>query len=498
MRNKQHNLFSEQLEVKDTELNSFDEGNGTDIPVDDKKALPIATEDDLEPIAKPNDTINQSDNYEKSASYNPFPVDIFPTTFRNLINGLNDSLKFPVDYTGTAILTAMATAIGTTAKVKVKDHWFEFGSLYTCIIGNAGANKSHPLTTIFKPLKKIDKQSHDAYSSEIEDYNANLKVKQKVTTKSVLEPVLTKLILSNFTPEILYKRLNDNTRGCTVLSDELTSFFESMNNYSKSDNSSIYLSFWSNQAITIDRVGKPIPLFIETPCLSIIGGLQPRMLRKVFPPQKLNSGFFQRFLFAFPEGVNKEPINDNLLDPTVLQKYYDFITNYIKITSKGKMEMRVLNWSKKAKKYFYKWQAKNCDLVNDNLDNIKGEIISKFDNHFVRLALILQMMEDPKSTEVKVKAVKGANELCKYYMNCTFKVLAKIQNPKDRLNQLVDNKKQFYYALQNKFTTAEAIELGSKFNLSERPLKEFLKEPDLFMKVKHGNYVKKIKTQSSN
>lgn len=431
---------------------------------------------------------------------NLFPVHVLPSTFRNLAKGLYETLKFPIDYTGTAILVVMATIFGTNVKVKVKDGWDEFGSIFACILGNAGANKSHPLSKIFNPLKKIDKQTYDAYVTKFNDYNAYLKLspKQKEVAKPVLEPILTKLILTDFTPEVLNKRLNDNPRGCTVLSDELTSFFEGMNNYSKSDNSSKYLSFWSNQAITIDRLGKPLPLLIETPYLSIIGGLQPRILGKVFHSQKLNSGFFQRFLFAFPQGVYKEAINDNVLDNKVLQQYSDFITNYIKNTSTEKAKTRVLNWTKEAKKYFYNWNFKNCKLVNANLENIKGEIISKFDIHFVRLSLILQMMEDPNSTEIGIKAVKGADALCKYFMNCAFKVLAKIQNPTDHLNILVDNKKQFYNALQNKFTTAEAIELGKKFDFQERRLKDFLKDPYFFKKIKHGKYEKKIKSQPRN
>ena len=429
-----------------------------------------------------------------SVNKNLFPVNVLPSTFRNLAKGLNETLKFPIDYTGTAILTAMATTIGTTVKVKVKDNWLEFGSLYTCIIGSAGANKTHPISKIFKPIKTIDKQSHDIYVTKFNDYNTYLKLnpKQKDAAKPVLEPVLKKLILTDFTPEVLNKRLNDNPRGCTVLSDEMASFFEGMNNYSKSDNSSKYLSFWSNQATTIDRVGKPIPLLIETPYLSIIGGLQPRMLGKVFQPQKLDSGFFHRFLFAFPQGLYKEPINDKVLDDKVLQKYSEFITSYINSTSKGKMPTRVLNWTKEAKIYFHDWQSKNCDLVNANSDNIRGEIFAKFDKHFVRLSLILQMMENPNSTEITLNAVKGANALCKYYMNCAFKVLAKIQSPKDYLNQLPDNKKRFYVALQNTLTTGEAVKLGLNFDLKERCVKGFLNDNILFNKIKHGHYERKI------
>ena len=427
---------------------------------------------------------------------NLFPVHVLPSTFRNLVKGLNETLKFPVDYTGTAILTAVSATIGTTVKVKVKDGWHEYGSLYTCLIGDAGANKSHPLETVFNPIKKLDKRWHDTYISEYEKYKEYLKLnrRQSELAKPIPEPVLKKIALTNFTPEILNKRLNDNPRGCVVLSDEISSFIEGMNNYSKKDNSATYLSFWSNKATTIDRVSKPVPLFMEIPFLCIIGGLQPRLISKVFPAEKLNSGFFQRFLFAFPQGLKKEPINDNVLENNVFEQYSDFITNYIKRTSKDDAQTQVLNWTKEAKDYFYRWQTKNCDLVNANPDSIKGEVISKYDSHFIRFSLILQMMEDPESSEISIKAVKGANALCKYYMNCTFKVLAKIQSPKSRLNLLPDNKKQFYKMLKSSFTTAQAIELGVKFDISQRRVNGFLKDHHLFKNIKHGHYEKTVKS----
>ena len=110
---------------------------------------------------------------------NLFPVHVLPSFFKDLVKGLNETLNFPSDYTSTAILVAIATTIGTTVKVKVKDKWYEFGALYSCVLGNAGANKSHPLATIFNPLKKLDKESHDAYVSKYKDYNAYLKLSLK-------------------------------------------------------------------------------------------------------------------------------------------------------------------------------------------------------------------------------------------------------------------------------------------------------------------------------
>ena len=161
---------------------------------------------------------------EVVSSENQFPIDVFPNIFKDLVIDLNKSLNFPIDYTGTAILTAIATVVGTSVKIRVKNNWFEYASIYSCIIGNAGANKTHPVNTIFAPIKELDKVNHDNYiNSSIvwSNWNKLPKVEKEETTAPPL-PVLTKRILTNFTPEVLYKRLDENLRGCTVTIQKAT------------------------------------------------------------------------------------------------------------------------------------------------------------------------------------------------------------------------------------------------------------------------------------
>jgi hypothetical protein len=339
----------------------------------------------------------------------------------------------------------------------------------------------------FKPLKVMDKSRQETFEKKYNEflrYN-KLSKKERKDAPEVAEPKLEKSILNNFTTEILYKRLQQNERGCAVVSDEIISFFEGMNNYSKTDQIGIYLSFWNNQPTTIDRVSTPIPLFILEPYLSIIGGLQINALPKAFPADKMNNGFMQRFLFAFPDDAIKHPINNNLQNDDLKRKYDEFILKCCEKKSKTN-----LNFSSEAKQYFYNWQKNNCDLVNENQETIKGEIYSKFDNHFLRLATLLQIMKDINSNEIEMDAVIGADLLCKYFINSAFKVIAKIQNPKNYFDTLPRNKKQLYESLNKTFTTAEALKAGEQFEIKERRIKEFLKDSFLFINVKHGEYIK--------
>jgi hypothetical protein len=445
------------------------------------------------------EAMNEEEIREEILFENPFPTHVFPSTFASIIVDFNKTMNYPEDYTGTALLTAMATTVGTSARIRVKGNWLEYASLYCCLIGNAGANKTHPINTVFAPIRHIDKSNNDVFVTDYKEYveYSKLPKNEKSVNPIIAQPRLTKSVLTNFTPEALSKRLNENLRGCTVVSDEMATFLEGMNNYSKGDQLGVYLSFWSNQPTTIDRIGDPIPLFISKPYLSIIGGLQPRMIASVFPIKKLNNGFFQRFLFAFPSSTFKQPINDEECNKIILEKYEQFIQDYYSGTNleeiAGEINSKTLDWTTEAKDFFYRWHKENCDLVNENQNSIRGEIISKYDNHFIRLALLLQLMEDPESNEIEIKAVKGAEELCNYYLRCAFKVLEIIESPKDYRETLPENKKNFYDSLKNGISTAEAIILGKQYGILERSVKNFLMDKILFKNVSHGLYEKKLK-----
>jgi hypothetical protein len=429
-----------------------------------------------------------------------FPVEVFPELFRDIIIDANKALNFEMDYTGVAILSAVSTVVGTSAVLKIKDQWYDYSSFYIAMIGNAGVNKSHPLSQCFEELTEIDRTNIEEFRVKLkkyEDYEALTK-KEKADLPVIEKPTLIKSILNNFTPEILHQRLSENPRGCAIVTDELTTFLEGMNNYSKTDQLSTFLSYWSNKSITIDRVSRPVPFHISRPFLNIIGTIQPRVLKRVFPASKIDNGFLQRFLFAFPHDSIKHPINDNEIDKEKIKSFKTFIKsfyykNIVSINKENGLPIsKVYGFSPEAKVYFYEWQRNLTNEVNANRQNIKGEILSKFDIHFTRLALVLQIMEQSDNEEISLKAVKGAHQLCNYFINCSFRVLSIINDEQSKLDQLTEDKKRFISRIPDCFSTSEAILLGEEFGMAKRTIQTFLSNKEYFENTSHGMY-KKIK-----
>jgi hypothetical protein len=434
---------------------------------------------------------------------NNFPFDVFPSPFRELILECNSALNFPVDYMGSAIIAAVSTAVGKSARLKVKKGWSGNASFYIAIVGNAGANKSHPLEMAFNPFQKIDHTELQKFKIEYNEFEVfqSLSTKDKAKQPKPIKPILLKTVLHNITPEILFQRLSDNDRGCIVVSDELASFWEGINNYSKGDPTGNFLSLWSNMPTSIDRVKHPIPFIIPHQFLNIIGGIQPRVLPKLFTQRKSDNGLLQRFLFAYPTNAEKQPINDIEINESLILVYNDWINNYrnsnpINIDHEsGLSNSKTYSWSPEAKKFFYEWHIEHTILVNDNGDSLKGEIISKFDIHFVRLSLVLQIMFDYRTNRISLQATEGAAKLCSYFLRTALKVLELLQSG-DPVIMLPINKQILYHALPAKFTTGEAIAIGKEIDnggkgFDEKAVDRFIKDQSLFVKVKHGHYRKK-------
>ncbi len=442
-------------------------------------------------------TIDASESFhnriaDKPCKENKFPIDVFPSLFKKIITESERSLNFPIDYTAIAILTAASIVIGKSAKLRVKSIWYEYPSIWGVLIGPSGVVKTHPITMANKPLEDIDRKSINEFAKSYDEYETYQNLSKKDRPKEAPEkPVLKKTLLHNFTPEALYIKLQDNDRGCMLVSEEISTWIEGMNNFSKGDTTSIYLSIWSNQSTSVDRIKNPKPLWLPTPFLSIIGGTQPRLLTRIFPANKTDNGFFQRFLIAFPDNVKKEYINDFDFDETVLTDYADWMKIYMQrseIIIDADSEMpkpKIYVWSDAAKKFFYKWQKENTDKVNKYPNSLKSEIISKFDIHFCRLSLILHIMEDYESREISLNAVQGAEKLCTYFLNCALKVLEVI-GKQTKADGLPDDKRELYNALPDKFTTGQGVIIAESLNIPERTFKTFIENIELFRKPTRG------------
>jgi hypothetical protein len=101
-------------------------------------------------------------------------------------------------------------------------------------------------------------------------------------------------------------------------------------------------------------------------------------------------------------------------------------------------------------------------------------------------------MHDYSTDEISLKAVQGAEKLCTYFQRNAMKVLQILEtgNPSESLPQ---NKIDFYKALPESFTTAEANEIGAVLNFNIKAVQRFISNEILFTWIAQGQYCKKVK-----
>lgn len=418
---------------------------------------------------------------------NDFPLRVYPKQLQVIIMDANESLRYPIDFFAGSILYAFAVCMGNKIRVKIKNEWIDNPTIYLAIIGSPGANKSHPLNFAIKRIKERDGEQYDAYKQALNS-------EDEKASKAAKWP---KTIVSDYTQEALAPLHENNAKGLGVYVDELAGFFRNFNRYNKGSEQQFWLSTWSGQDINVDRKGGR-SYFIKNPCISIAGTIQPKTLKENRAFLKNGAGFFERFLYIFPGDQYKEPFSDKEMPPEstndfkyAIDKLIDYVNSDVNADNAG----RLICFTPEAKSIYKQWYIENAANINNITNEDVQQILTKYDNHFLRLALILQSIKFSFGTEslnvISEATAKDTVDLVKYFISNSIDVY-ELLGENSPLSILTEDKYEFYNMLEPLFKTSQAIALGNSFALQERVVKTFLSDATYFCKISHGEYIKRF------
>lgn len=431
---------------------------------------------------------------------NHFPIEAFPIRIQTIINRCNKDLGFPIEYVSAAMIYAVSVAIGNTRRIQIKNGWIESAVVYMAIVGPPGANKSHPISWILKPISDHDTSTYNKFQKEKKTFEKSLglskKEREKLGSGMGEKPVWKRLLLSDFTPEALFQVHKFNLRGIGVRVDELAGWIKNFGRYNKGSEEELWLSVWSCKPINIDRKSGD-PVFINEPFISVIGGIQNGVLRELGKDGRMLNGFIDRMLFVFPDDVEKQYLSETEIDNVITSSWHGIISKLLKIKlpldNKVIPDPKTLQFSPEAKIRFRAWHKEYVDQCNEAESEAISSIYSKMDMHVARLALIIEMMSwacgEGDKKAVSLKSVEGALLIVKYFNKSALKVHSIISktNPLVRSSTWKDD---LFKALPDTFNTSAGLLVALGLNVSERTFKRFLKDQELFTKIKHGEYKK--------
>lgn len=439
---------------------------------------------------------------ERDEYQNTFPISAFPKAIQEIVNVFERELNFLEDYTATAILFASSVSLGKSCQVKVKGTWIEKAIFYFALVGFPGTNKTHPLNTILKPLFDSDFQHYEYYKIQLSEYEAELEAynsknkKDKVNEKKPQKPNRFQRLLQDFTTETIVPIHEVNPNGLGVYSDELATWINNFSRYSKGSDESFWLSVWNGKELQVDRKTAG-SFFIKDSFISVIGTIQPDVVSNLMKNRTTN-GFIDRILFAYPDDLSKKKIKDGYTKPDYFENWERILAKITDLPNKTN-EPIILLFDEAGKQAYYAFQHENTDKVNDLQEEgniLESGILSKFDIHVLRFALILEVLfyacGEGALQAVTERSVKGAVELAKYFQNTALRCVG-LLNPKTKgLALLSGAKRVLFEHLENEFSTDEAERLADRLKISRRSLFRFLKNYNLFEKTQHGKYRKKI------
>jgi len=417
----------------------------------------------------------------------PFPVDVFPEDVRKIISSTNECLNFNVDHIASSLLFVASIAIGNSLTVEIKNEWIDKAILYMAIVGKPGTNKSAPLKYAFKPLEERDCRLSDKYEEEKAEYDkAN---RNAAHSKGCIpeEPKYFQTIMSDFTTEVLIKQHKINPRGIAVYVDELIGFIKNFNKYRSGNDEQVWTQLYNGGSVIVNRMGSQ-PLNIHDTFIGIIGTIQPGLLYE-FAKGKIESGFLDRWLFSYPSTTEYPKLTMEELQPEITESWSNIVNRIFDIPYDG--ESRTVRLTDDAMRIYTDWFNAMADLKNS--DSFKmAEVATKIERYCIRFAIILEALKYGCGKEpveaISAGSVKGAIDLCCYYMACAIKARRFFRrNPTNSMNEL---QKCIYSELPIRFSTAEGLEIAIEMGMKERTFKDWIKS-DYFRHVCHGQYEKK-------
>lgn len=442
------------------------------------------------------------------------PLDAFQDKIQEIILNLARYENFNVEYTASIVLSAVATAIGNSCHIRIKDEWKTCPSLYMMLVGRPGLGKTPPLGFIYKPINEYDDRLHEKYNEEYDEYERAMSAGMHGSDgeeQLLKKPNFVTTVIYDSTPEAMMNIHQHNQRGITLVVDEILALFNSVKRYNSKNNLiEDLLTAYSGQPLKIIRKSESRPVLIKNPCINVIGSVQTNMLQEVLRAEFLANGLLDRFLFVYPKnrkisGWRRE--ERNTARPDIMNQWRTIINRIISIPcildDKGTtVNPRILTMSDDAEEYFYEWYNGIIDAVNviedDAIEddaNVESRKM-KLNGHVARLALLFQVMkwatDSGDMQYVELSSVKAAIRMLDYYEG-TYRRIREILVS----DSIGETREAWLSLLGDTFSTGDAIIAGKKVEMSRRTVYYALEQlcrlqNPLIEKVRHGVYRKTV------
>jgi DNA polymerase-1 len=383
----------------------------------------------------------------------PFPVDILPGPWAEFVREGARVLKCDTGLVALPAIGVIASAIGMTRRIYLGGEWYEPSVLWTCVILESGGLKTPAAELSVGLVKDVQKRHLAAHRLEMERYvedlacfkraNRSRRGRDAEDAPEVDEPkrpLLKRVLVGDITIEKLAGTLDDNPRGLLRYSDELAAHFGSFTRYKGSAGGSDeanWLSIYRADAIIYDRkTGEKTSVFVPHAAVSIVGGTQPGVLKKLLTKGLFDSGTVARFAFRLATRTPKEYVEE-AIDAELKEKVTKSLNALFALESdedsdglpKPKVVKLAPDARQRWKRFVNYWGKKQFDT-----DGELAAALSKLEGMAARFALLHHYVtcdEWADTTDVRLASIEAGIQFVEWSANEAVRVYRTLNESDD-------------------------------------------------------------------
>ena len=432
--------------------------------------------------AKLNELNDEPLNYTR-LEWKDFPLGVLPDPIQGYANAQAEAMCVNPAMIAQPALITCAGAIGNSRHINIKSNWTEPVTLWGMVIQASGMLKSQSQEKALVPAFRKEKDLKQEWEKDL------AKWKEKDNDERGPKPRRERRLVNDATVESVALLHDNNPRGLLLYRDELAGWLGSFNQYNKGDSDlQKWIEFYESRPVQVDRKSSDRPaLFIEHPSVSVTGTIQPEVLEDRLSALHFQSGFVARTLMCEPPERARR-FNDNDVTRETKSEYYNLVDHLYTLVMPDRDQMMIdkdLSLDGEAKEVYAEF-FNECERINEKVSSGPlRTLVSKNQAIGARLALVLQLCEDPCSDEVGRDAMIAGTALARWFRH----EAARIYQRHGFHEQGVSRDRRLSKSLPT--GTFGVGEIASVWDITKRgayKVRDRLIEQGLLRKEDHGEY----------
>jgi uncharacterized protein DUF3987 len=349
-----------------------------------------------------------------------FPVEVLPWRVLWFVQEAADALGVDPALVAGPCLATLAGCIGNRRRIVIKPGtWNEACVLWITIVMRSGSRKTPANGLVLEHLHTLEAAEIEAetarrtkYEEQMQEWKDAPKDKRGELPEKP-EPAI-RLLVSDTTVEALLWLHSRSPLGLLLHRDELAGWLRSFDQYrgGKGSDAQTWTELHQGMPCLIDRKGSGT-LSVPRAAVSIVGGVQPELLRNALCGEHLYDGVASRVLFMAPPEKPKQ-WSEKTVSDRARQEWAGLLDDLLALQQNDDGTPVDLPMSAEAKEVWISYYGEHAQREAEEEGPLRAAM-SKLEATTARLALVIQLAEDPQSVEVGADAMEAGISISDWF-----------------------------------------------------------------------------------